>query len=153
MGTSKIPGAFTCPVTPTNLRPATPFAPNVLNHSGPLAAMAAANARVSTLLMTVGLFHNPTDAMKGGLLRGSARSAHAQAAEDHSLQHQMWQLGQNKAIFNGAGLAFIGIADQIFFRRSRLAHRLPLQMRGITGAAHALQPASLDLGQQAIPIS
>src|ERR1039457_6334407 len=73
MGTSKTPGCTTSPLMPTNFSPVDPFTPWALNHSTPRASMAAVKVKVSTLLITVGRFHNPFVPGKGGLLRGSAR--------------------------------------------------------------------------------
>src|SRR5271155_1835348 len=73
IGTSYTPGCTTSPLTPINFSPAEPFTPCDLYQSTPRKRMGGTFANVSTLLMTVGLFHNPCCTGNGGLLRGSAR--------------------------------------------------------------------------------
>src|SRR5258707_1842730 len=59
IGTSKIPGRATWPLTPTNFRPREPPAPCVTNQSIPRASICGTLMKVSTLLMTVGFCHRP----------------------------------------------------------------------------------------------
>ena len=73
MGTSKTPGSRTSPLTPINFSPAVPPWPCDLYHSTPRSRICGTFAKVSTLLITVGLPHSPCWPGKGGLLRGSAR--------------------------------------------------------------------------------
>ncbi len=73
IGTSNTPGRTTSPLMPTNFRPMEPLMPCDLYQSTPRARMAAAKVKVSTLLITVGMFHKPLVPGNGGLLRGSAR--------------------------------------------------------------------------------
>src|ERR1700683_1409518 len=72
-GTSYTPGCTTSPLTPINFSPAAPFKPCDLYQSTPRNRIVGTFANVSTLLMTVGLFHRPCCTGNGGLLRGSAR--------------------------------------------------------------------------------
>src|ERR1700733_13991399 len=72
-GTSYTPGCTTSPLTPINFSPAAPFKPCDLYQSTPRNRIVSTFANVSTLLMTVGLFHRPCCTGNGGLLRGSAR--------------------------------------------------------------------------------
>src|SRR5271156_5202055 len=73
IGTSYTPGCTTSPLTPMNFSPAVPFRPCDLYQSTPRKRMGGTLAKVSTLLITVGLFHRPCCTGNGGLLRGSAR--------------------------------------------------------------------------------
>src|SRR5271156_1753263 len=73
IGTSYTPGCTTSPLTPINFSPAVPFRPCDLYQSTPRKRMGGTLAKVSTLLITVGLFHRPCCTGNGGLLRGSAR--------------------------------------------------------------------------------
>src|ERR1700678_2752578 len=73
MGISYTPGRTTSPLTPMNFRPAAPPCPCALYQSTPRSRIGGTFAKVSTLLMTVGLFQRPSCTGKGGLLRGSAR--------------------------------------------------------------------------------
>src|SRR5438105_15075346 len=65
----------------------------------------------------------------------------------------MRQLGEDEAIFDGAGLALIGIADDVFFRSCGLADGIPLQMRREAGATHAAQASFFEVGQEGIEIA
>src|SRR5579863_1209926 len=56
-----------------NFSPAEPFTPCDLYQSTPRKRIVGTFANVSTLLITVGLFHRPCCTGNGGLLRGSAR--------------------------------------------------------------------------------
>src|SRR5271156_3151475 len=73
IGTSYTPGCTTSPLTPINFSPAEPFRPCDLYQSTPRKRIVGTFANVSTLLITVGLFHRPCCTGNGGLLRGSAR--------------------------------------------------------------------------------
>jgi hypothetical protein len=48
--------------------------------------------------------------------------------------------GQDEAVLNGAGFAFIGVADDVFFVAGRVADQFPLQAGGKARAAEAGQP-------------
>ena len=79
--------------------------------------------------------------------------ARTQAGQNHSLDDEMRQLGKNEAVFDRSWLALVGIADDIFFRRRGIAHRLPLLIRGISGATHAAQSRRFDLCQKSGPVA
>src|SRR5258708_3670288 len=73
----------------------------------------------------------------------TALGARNQAGQNHALDYEMRHLGEDEAVFNGPRLALIGIANNVFFRRARMAHMLPLLVRGIASAPHAAEPGSL----------
>ena len=52
---------------------------------------------------------------------------------------------QHGAIHEGAGVAFVGVADDVFFLLAGLGHRAPLQAGGVAGAAAAAQSAAHHL--------
>ena len=87
MAISYTPGRATSPLMPMNLRPAAPFLPCALNHSGPFARIDGTIANVSTLLIAVGFPCSPWVPGNGGLLRGSARlPSSASSSADSSPQ-------------------------------------------------------------------
>src|SRR5579872_6527828 len=51
----------------------------------------------------------------------------------------------DEAIFDGSGLAFIGITDHVLLVSGTVAYRLPLCAAGEAGAAHAAQSTRLEL--------
>ncbi len=70
IGTSKLPGLFTWPETEKIFTPPLFGLPSFMNQSPPLRMMAGTEARVSVLLMVVGLPYRPKLAGNGGLKRG-----------------------------------------------------------------------------------
>ena len=67
------------------------------------------------------------------------------AADRHALDQRMGIAFEFVAIHIGAGVAFIGVADQELAIRRRLAQELPFQAGRETGAAAAAQPRNLEL--------
>ena len=80
------------------------------------------------------------------------RAGH-QARDDHALDHQVRQIAQDEAVFDGAGLAFIGVADHVFFAARRLANGFPLHAGGKSRAAQAAESAGFQLRDHAVPIA
>ena len=70
IGTSTNPVFFTFPASANILVPLPFFVPSCLYHSEPSERITGILANVSTLLILVGLFHNPEFAGKGGRGRG-----------------------------------------------------------------------------------
>src|SRR5260370_31608624 len=60
-----------------------------------------------------------------------------QARYDHALDEQVRQVGHDEAVLDGAGLAFVGVANDISHRIGLFADKIPLHAGGKSGAAHA----------------
>src|SRR5260370_18932697 len=65
---SKIPGRFTCPLTPNNVWPVLFVAPSALNQSAPLRTIAGTCEQVSAFSTVVGRSQRPRIAGNGGRL-------------------------------------------------------------------------------------
>src|ERR1039458_8859115 len=83
-GNSTSPELVTLPTSENTLVPALLVLPVSVNHAAPLVTMGAMLYQVSTLLMLVGLPHNPFCAGNGG--RGRGRSEE-HTSELQSLRH------------------------------------------------------------------
>ena len=70
-GTSKFPGRLTCPDTEKHFTPPLFGRPRPMNQSPPLRMIDGTEAKVSVLLIVVGLPYTPYWAGNGGLNRGS----------------------------------------------------------------------------------
>jgi len=75
-----------------------------------------------------------------------------QARDDHPFDDQMWNVREDEAIFYCAGLALVGIADNIFHRVELLKHQVPFQAGRKARAAHAAEFRFFERGDDAIPI-
>src|SRR5580765_4451651 len=73
IGTSISPVLVILPARAKTLVPLLFSVPTPANHSAPLRIMGATLANVSTLLISVGLFHKPLSAGNGGRGRGVPR--------------------------------------------------------------------------------
>jgi hypothetical protein len=73
IGNSYTPGNSQSPEMLNSFKPVDFSVPKPLNHAPPLAKIAAAHAKVSTLLTMVGLPLKPVSTGNGGRLRGSPR--------------------------------------------------------------------------------
>jgi len=68
MGTSTSPVFVIFPPNANIFVPGDFAVPKLLNHSGPFSIICGTFAKVSTLFITVGFFHNPWLAGNGGLI-------------------------------------------------------------------------------------
>src|ERR1019366_2289819 len=71
--------------------------------------------------------------------------AHGVAGDGHAFEHAVGVALQNGAIHESAGVAFIGIADDVLLLFASLGHGAPLQAGGVPRAAAAAQSAALHL--------
>ena len=62
-------------------------------------------------------------------------------------------MSHDKAVFDRAGLAFVGIANDIFHGIGLLSHQIPLHARGKTGATHAAKFGSFKLCQDFVTVA
>ncbi len=74
-----------------------------------------------------------------------------QAGDDHALDEEMRQVSHDEAVLDGAGLAFIGVADNIFHGIRLLADEIPFHAGGKSGAAHAFQLGGFELREYVVP--
>ena len=81
-----------------------------------------------------------------------ARPGH-EASDDHALDHQVRQVPQDEAVFDGAGLALVRVADDVFFRRGRFSHRFPFDAGGKSRTAQSGQSRRLELCDHAVEIA
>ena len=57
----------------------------------------------------------------------AARASHCISGDHHALEHRVRVVTHEVAVFEGAGLALVGIADQIFLALILLRHEAPLE--------------------------
>src|SRR5258708_22082021 len=63
----------------------------------------------------------------------------------------MRQIGYDKAVLDGAGLAFVGVADDVFDRIGLLADKVPLHAGRKSGTSHAFQFGGFELCEDVVP--
>jgi hypothetical protein len=73
--------------------------------------------------------------------------SHRIGGDRHPLQHPMGIALQHGAVHEGAGIAFIGVADHHLAGPGHAGHGGPFQTGGIAGAAAAAQAAALQFRQ------
>src|SRR4030095_8917806 len=66
---------------------------------------------------------------------------------------QVRHLLEEEAILERAGLALVGVADDVLRVARRVAHDLPLDAGGEAGAAHAPQLAGLEAGDERVGVA
>ena len=76
-----------------------------------------------------------------------------ESGDDHAFGNEMREMGEDEAIFNGAGFALVGVADDVFVRIGLLADKVPLHPGGKTGAAHAAELCFLESGEDRVEIA
>ena len=76
--------------------------------------------------------------------------AHRVGGDGHALDDDVRVVGEDVAVLAGAGLAFVGIADQVLRAGVVLRHEAPLQAGGKARAAAAAQARGLDLGDHLV---
>src|SRR5260370_3926316 len=74
-----------------------------------------------------------------------------QARYDHALDEQVRQVGHDKAVLDGAGLAFVGVADDVFDGIGLLADKVPLHAGRKSGTAHAFKFGGFELCEDVVP--
>src|SRR5256884_4588051 len=84
-------------------------------------------------------------------IEDAALSAGNQAGDDHAFDEKMRQIGHDEAVLDGAGLAFIGVADNVFHGIGLLANEIPFHAGGKSRAAHAFQFGGFELGEDRLP--
>src|SRR5216683_514801 len=84
-------------------------------------------------------------------IKDAALRAGHQPGDDHAFDQQMRQIGHDEAVLDGAGLAFVRVADNVFDRIGLFADEIPLHAGGKSGAAHAFQFGSLKLCEHVVP--
>src|SRR6266852_2096073 len=67
------------------------------------------------------------------------------AGDEHAFDEEMRQMRHDEAVFDRAGLAFIGVADDVFHRVALFADELPLHAGRKSGSAHTAKFRSLEL--------
>ena len=77
-------------------------------------------------------------------------NAHGIGSNGHPLDHDVGVELQNVAVFEGTGLAFVGIAHQVFGTWELARHEAPLQAGGKTGTATPAQARLFDDGDHLI---
>ena len=102
-----------------------------------------------------GLFDGTIQAMYrqrilGAHIDDALGRAHHVAADDHAFQQGMRIALDLVAVHVGAGIAFVGIADDVLLVGNRLAQELPLVAGEEAGAAAPAQLGSLDLLDDAL---
>ena len=78
------------------------------------------------------------------------RDAHGIGCNRHAFDHDMRVVLHDVAVFGGAGLAFVRIADQVLLTRKLTRHEAPLQTGRETSAATTAQTAGFDFSNDLI---
>ena len=68
--------------------------------------------------------------------------AHGVGRDGHAFQHAVRIAFEHRAVHERAGIAFVGVADDVLFLLAGLGHGAPLEARGIARAAAPAQPAA-----------
>ena len=68
------------------------------------------------------------------------RHAHRVGRDRHALDDDVRVEHQDVAVLAGAGLAFVGVADEVLGTRELARHEAPFEPGGKAGAAAATQP-------------
>src|SRR4029077_12436516 len=74
-----------------------------------------------------------------------------ESRDDHAFDEEMRKIGHDEAVLDGAGLAFVCIADNISDGIGMLAYEVPLHAGGESRAAHAFQFGGLELRENVVP--
>ena len=76
--------------------------------------------------------------------------AHGVSRDGHAFDDDVGVVGQDVAVFAGAGLAFIGVAHEVLGARKLARHKAPLQAGRETRTTAAAQRGGLDLGNDLV---
>src|SRR5436309_4695949 len=104
-------------------------------------ATAAANLFAKDFFLEMVLMANVED---------SALRAGDDAGDEHSFDEEMRKMRHDEAVFDRAGLAFIGIAYDVFHRVALFADEIPLHAGRKSGAAHTAKFRSLELSDDIV---
>ncbi len=77
-------------------------------------------------------------------------SAHRETADDHAFDHGVRVVAQDVAVLEGPGLAFVGVADDVFLAGDVARHEGPFQARREARAAAAAQVRGLQFGDHVV---
>src|SRR6266478_3797076 len=83
-------------------------------------------------------------------VNNAALRAGDDAGDKHSFNKEMRQIRHDEAVFDRAGLAFIGVADDVFHRVALFADEIPLHAGRKSGAAHTAKFRSLELSDDIV---
>src|SRR6266850_436453 len=83
-------------------------------------------------------------------VENAALRAGNNTGDQHAFDEEMRQMCHDEAVFDRAGLAFIGVADDILDGAAFLADEIPLHARGKSGAAHAAEFRSFELSEDIV---
>src|SRR5437016_348912 len=84
-------------------------------------------------------------------IENAALRAGHQAGDDHAFDEEMRQVSHDEAVLDRAGLAFIGVADNVFHGIGLFANKIPLHAGGKSGPAHAFQFRGFELCEDIVP--
>src|SRR6266849_4621358 len=84
-------------------------------------------------------------------IKYAAFRAGDEAGDNHAFNKEMRKVCHDDAVFDGAGLAFVRVAHDIFNGIGLLANQVPFQAGGKTGAAHAFQFGCLQFCEDIVP--
>src|SRR5260370_5482449 len=77
--------------------------------------------------------------------------ARDKSGNDHALDQEMRQICHDKAGLVGAGLSFVGVADDVFDGIGLLADKVPLHAGRKPGTAHAFKFGGFELCEDVVP--
>jgi hypothetical protein len=72
---------------------------------------------------------------------------------DHSFSDKVWQVAENEAILDRAGLALVGIANDVLHWLNLLTNEIPLYRSWKSRATHAAQFRFFQSGEHTVPIA
>ena len=78
--------------------------------------------------------------------------ARDESGGSHAFNHQMCKMRHDEAVLDGSGLAFIGVADDIFFGDRLLSNEVPLHRSWEARSTHAAQFGLFQFRENAIPV-
>jgi len=83
-------------------------------------------------------------------VENAALRASDNAGDEHAFNQEMRQMRHDEAVFDRAGLAFIGVADDVFHGVALFADEIPLHAGGKSSSAHAAKFRSLELSEDVV---
>src|SRR5262249_61499270 len=76
-----------------------------------------------------------------------------QAGDGHAFDDQMRQVADDETVLDGAGFAFVGVADDKFHGVRLFADEVPLHGGGKSGAAHTAEFGFFQGSEDAVVVS
>jgi len=76
-----------------------------------------------------------------------------ESGDDHAFGDEMREMAEDETVLDGAGLALVGVADDVFHRIGLLADEIPLHPSGESGAAHAAELGFFENGENGVEIA